>query len=70
MQGRNFNVAKNIARKYYGDKNLRKRDVRPTKLVDFERIARHKNVNIMLYEPKTDGGKDAASTWRLGYGKA
>ena len=70
MQGRNFNVAKNLAREYYGDKNLRKRDVRPTKLVDFEGIARHKNVNIMLYEPKTDSGKDAASIWRLVYGKA
>ena len=70
MQERNFNAAKNLAREYYGDKSLRKRDVRPTKLVDFEWIARHKNVNIMLYEPKTDSGKDAASIWRLAYGKA
>ena len=36
------------------DKNLKKRDVRPTKLVNFEGIARHHNVNIMLYEPKKD----------------
>ena len=35
--------------------------MRPTKLVDFEGIARHHNVNIMLYVPKKDGGKDAVS---------
>ena len=44
----------------YGDNKL-KNDVRPTKLVDFEGITRHHNVNIMLYEPKKDRGKDAAS---------
>ena len=43
--------------------------MRPTKLVDFEGIARHHNVNIMLYEPKKDKGKDAGSVWRLVYGK-
>ena len=50
-----------LAREYYGDKNLKKRDVRPTKLVDFEGIAKHHNVNIMLYEPKKDRGKDSGS---------
>ena len=29
-----------------------KKDIRPTKLVDFEGIAKHNNVNIILYEPK------------------
>ena len=43
--------------------------MRPTKLVDFEGIAKHHNVNIMLYEPKKDRGKDAGSVWRLVYGK-
>ena len=43
--------------------------MRPTKLVDFESIARHHNVNIMLYEPKKGRGKDAGSIWRLVYGK-
>ena len=43
--------------------------MRPTKLVDFEGIARHHNVNIMLYEPKKDRGKDAGSVWQLVYGK-
>ena len=52
-------TALNHAREYYGDKNLKKRDVRPAKLVDFEGIEKHQNVNIMLYEPKNDRGKDA-----------
>ena len=43
--------------------------MRPTKLVGFEGIAKHHNVNIMLYEPKKDRGKDAGSGWRLVYGK-
>ena len=70
VQERNCDAAKNLAREYYGDNNLKKRDVRPTKPVDFEGIARHHNVNIMLYEPKKDRGKDAGSIWRLVYGKA
>ena len=69
VQERNCDAAKNLAVEYYGDKNLKKRDVRPTKLVDFEGIARHHNVNIMLYEPKKDRGKDAGSVWWLVYGK-
>ena len=43
--------------------------MRPTKLADFEDIGRHHNVNIMLYEPKKDWGKDTGSIWRLVYGK-
>ena len=70
VQERNSNAALNLAREYYGDNNLKKRDVRPTELVDFEGIARHRNVNIMLYEPKKDWGKDAGSMWRLAYNKA
>ena len=66
VQERNRNAALNLAREYYGDKNLQNGEVRPTKLVDFEGIARHHNVNIMLYEPK----KDSRSIWRLVYGKA
>ena len=57
-------TALNLAREYYGDKNLKKRDVRPTKLVDFEGIARHHNVNI-IYEPKKE---DAGSMWQLACG--
>ena len=69
MQERNCKAALNLAREYYGDNKLKRKDVRPTKLVDFEGIARHHNVNIMLYEPKKDRGKDAGSIWRLVYGK-
>ena len=57
VQERNHNAALNLAREYYGDNNLKKRDVRPTKLVDFEGIARHRNVNIILYEPKRYRGR-------------
>ena len=60
---RNCDAALNFAREYYGDNKFKKRDVRPTKLVDFEGIARHYNVNIILYEPKKDLGKDAGSIW-------
>ena len=49
----------NLAREYYGDNKLKRKDVRPTKVVDFEGIAKHQNVNIMLYEPTKDRGKDA-----------
>ena len=61
VQERNYDAAKNLAREYYGDKNLKKRDVKPTKLVDFEGTARHHNVNIMLYEPREHRGQDAGS---------
>ena len=37
----------------------------PTRLVGFEGIARHHNVNVMLYEPK----KNVRSVWRLVYSK-
>ena len=69
VQERNCDAAKNLAREYYGDKKLQKRDVRPTKPVHFEGIARHHNVNIMLYEPKKNREKDAGSVWQLFYGK-
>ena len=65
VQERNRKAALNLVREYYGDSKLKKRDARPTKLVDFKVIARHHNVNIMLYEPK----KNARSIWRLFYGK-
>ena len=62
-------TALSLARECYGDKNLKKRDMRPTKSVDFEGITKHHNVNIMLYEPKKDKRKDKGSVWRLVYGK-
>ena len=62
---RNFKAALRLAREYYGDNNLKKRNVRSTSLVNFEGIAKHHNVNIMVYEPK----KNARSAWQLVYGK-
>ena len=62
-------TALSLAREYYSDKNLKKRDVKPTKLVDFEGIAKRHNVIVMFYEPKKDKGKNAGSVWRLVYGK-
>ena len=50
-------AALNLACEYYGDNNLKKRYVRPTRLVDFGGIAKHYNVNIMLYELKKDRGR-------------
>ena len=44
--------------------------MRSTKLVYFEGIARHRNVDIMLFEPKKDRGKGTGSIWWLVYGKA
>ena len=69
VQERICDAALNLAHEYYGDNKLKKRDARPTRLVDFEGISEHFNVNIMLYEPKKDRGKDAGSIGRLVYGK-
>ena len=40
-----------------GDNKVKWKDVRPTRLVDFEGIARHHNVNIKLWKPKEDREK-------------
>ena len=69
VQERNCKAALNLAREYYGDSKLKQKEMRPTKLVDFEGIVRHHYVNIMLYERKENQGKDARSIWRLVYGK-
>ena len=56
-------AALELAREYYGNQSLTKDSVRATKLIDFEGIAKHHGVNIMLYEPKQK------EIWRLVYGK-
>ena len=66
---RSTKEALNLAREFYSDNKLKRQDVRATKLVDFEGIAKHFNVNIMLYEPSKESGKDAGKTWRVLYGK-
>ena len=52
-----------LAREFYNQPNLPVRKVRPTKLIDFERIAAKFQVNIRLYEPKNQ------STWKLVFGQ-
>ena len=54
-----------LAREYYDDNKLKRRGVRATKLVDFEGIARHHDINIGLYEPKLN----SQTVWQLVYGK-
>ena len=48
------------------DRILRRGDVKPTRLVDFENIAKQFKVNIRLFEPKRNEDKTA---WRLVFGK-
>ena len=43
--------------------------MRPKKLVDFEGIAKHYNMNIMFFEPKKDSRKDAGYIRQLVYGE-
>ena len=57
VRKRNCKATLNLALEYYGDNKLKRKHVRPTKLVDLEGIAKHHNVNIMLYEPKKDKGR-------------
>ena len=59
----------NLSREFYNDNKLKRKDVRVTKLVDFEGTAKDLNVNIMLYESKKESGQDAGKIWRLVYGK-
>ena len=51
---RSTKEALKLAREYYADNKLERKDVRATKLVDFEGIAKHFNVNIMLHEPSKE----------------
>ena len=57
--------ALNLVREYYEDPNLKRGDVRATKLVDMEGIAQKFNVNIRIFEPRTNSEK---APWRLMYG--
>ena len=49
---RSTKEALKLAREFCSDNELKRKHVRVTKLVDFEGIAKHLNVNIMLYESK------------------
>ena len=55
-----------LARDFYKRPNLKRENVCPTRLVDFENIAKQFKVNIRLFEPKRNEDKTA---WRLVFGK-
>ena len=55
-----------LARDFYKRSNLKRGDVKPTRLVDFENIAKQFKVNIRLFEPRENKDKTA---WRLVFGK-
>ena len=55
-----------LARDFYRKPNLKREDVNPTRLVDFENIAKQFKINIRLFEPRENKEKTA---WRLVFGK-
>ena len=55
-----------LARDFYKRPNLKRENVWPTRLVDFENIAKQFKVNIRLFEPRENQDKTA---WRLVFGK-
>ena len=57
--------ALNLARDFYKNPNLKREDVKPTRLVDFENIAKQFKVNIRLFEL----AKKSKTVWKLVFGK-
>ena len=55
-----------LTRDFYKRPNLKRENVWPTRLVDFENIAKQFKVNIRLFEPGENKDKTA---WRLVFGK-
>ena len=55
-----------LARDFYRKPNLKRGDVKPTRLVDFENIAKQFKVNIRLFEPVENNDK---TVWKLIFGK-
>ena len=54
-----------LARDFYRKPNLKREDVKPTRLVDFENIAKQFKVNIRLFEPEAE----RKTVWKLVFGK-
>ena len=54
-----------LARDFYKNQNLKREDVKPTRLVDFENIAKQFKVNIRLFEL----AEESKTVWKLGFGK-
>ena len=57
--------ALNLAWEYYDNPRLKREDVRATKLLDMEGIARKFNISIRIFEPRTNSAK---VPWRPVYG--
>ena len=55
-----------LARDFYRKPNLKREDVKPTRLVDFENIAKQFRINIRLFEPVENNDK---TVWKLVFGK-
>ena len=72
-----------LARDFYRIPNLKREDVKPTRLVDFENIAKQFKVNIRLFEPAKESetakeskteeesktAQESKTAWRLVFGK-
>ena len=54
-----------LARDFYKKPNLKREDVKTTRLVDFENIAKQFKVNIRLFEPV----EESKTVWKLVFGK-
>ena len=54
-----------LARDFYRKPNLKREDVKPTRLVDFENIVKQFKVNIRLFEPV----EESKTVWKLVFGK-
>ena len=54
-----------LARDFYRKPNLKREDVKPTRLIDFENIAKRFKVNIRLFEPE----EESKTVWKLVFGK-
>ena len=63
--------ALNLARDFYKNPNLKMEDVKPTRLVDFENIAKQFKVNIRLFElaKESETVEESETVWKLVFGK-
>ena len=60
-----------LARDFYKKPNLKRGDVKPTRLVDFENIAKQFKVNIRLFElaKESKTAEESETVWKLVFGK-
>ena len=60
-----------LARDFYRIPNLKRGDVKPTRLVDFENIAKQFKVNIRLFElaEESKTAEESETVWKLVFGK-